>query len=82
MNTGWKTHQPNHQPEPHVHHVHHDHHGNRRQQERPGQQQQQAQRFSGPKRALEQSSGEDDQPGKEKGQQLEQGQGQQDQPEN
>ena len=73
MNTGRKTHQPNHQLEPHVHHVHY---GNRRQQEQPGQQQQQAQRFSGPKRALEQSGGEDDQPGKEKRQQLGQGQGQ------
>ena len=81
MNTGWKTHQPNHQPEPHVHYGNHDyhgnhdyygnhnHHGNRRQQERPGQQQQ-AQRFLGPKRASEQSGGEDDQPRKEKGQQL------------
>jgi hypothetical protein len=75
MNTGWKTHQLNHQPEPHVHYRNHDHYGNRRQQERPGQQQQQqAQRFLGLKRALEQSGGEDDQLGKEKGQQLGQGQ--------
>ena len=42
--------------------------------------QQQAQRFPGPKRASEQSSGEDDRPGKEKGQQPEQRQ--QDRPEN
>jgi hypothetical protein len=86
MNTGRKTHQPNHQPELHVHHVYyrnHDHHRNWRQQERLGQQQQQqAQRFSSPKRALEQSSGKDDRLGKEKGQQLGQGQGQQDRLEN